>query len=377
MAKASHSYDVVVIGGGPSGLAVALSLIKNGLSTALIEKGTYNQKRVGEHLPASALGVFQELGIPAALVDEKEHLHCAGVVSWWGNDHSPHRVNYFFHPFEHGVNLSRPKFDQVLADYARHSGVVIFEHAKIRKSSSKNDSWQLDISHGKNNDYLQAPFVVDASGKSASFSRAQGSRIVAFESQLAVIRYYTECTLPVSERKNHVVIESCDIGWWYFAPLSGGDCVCMLVTDADIMDLRKRSIDRSWDLAINNTQSIKMLIQLFAAMSNLSICSARTQRLDRFHGERWLATGDAAMAFDPLSSQGITKGLRHGWMAGHAVSRYIGGDTFAINRFCDDLEHIFSEYLRTRAGYYATEQRWPDSLFWRRRHHCTHPHYYR
>lgn len=369
MVKASNSYDVVVIGGGPCGLAVALSLVKNGLSAAIIEKGSYNQKPVGEHLPASALGVLQELGVPAALVDDKEHLHCAGVVSWWGNDDSPHIVNYFFHPFGHGVNLSRPKFDQDFADYARQIGVVIFENAKIHKSSPNPVSWQIDITHEKNSECLQALFVVDASGKSASFSRTQGSRVVVFESQLAVIRSYTECRLPVSERKNHVVIESCDIGWWYFAPLFGGDCVCMLVTDADLIDLTKHVIDNSWKLALNKAQVIKMLLKRFAARSNLSVCSARTQRLDRFHGERWLATGDAAMAFDPLSSHGITKGLRHGWMAGRAVSRYLGGDALAINRFCGDMEHIFSEYLGTRAGYYATEQRWADALFWRRRHH--------
>ena len=198
MAKASNSYDVVVIGGGPCGLAVALSLVKNGLSAAIIEKGTYNQKRVGEHLPALALGVLQELGVPAALVDEKEHLHCAGVVSWWGNEDSPHIVNYFFHPFEHGVNLSRPKFDQAFADYARQIGVVIFDNAKIQKSSLNTDSWQIDITHEKNSGCLQALFVVDASGKSASFSRTQGSRVVVFESQLAVIRYYTAYTLAIS-----------------------------------------------------------------------------------------------------------------------------------------------------------------------------------
>ena len=369
MVRASNSYDVVVIGGGPCGLAVALSLVKNGLSAAIIEKGSYNQKPVGEHLPASALGVLQELGAPAALVDGKEHLHCAGVVSWWGNDDSPHIVNYFFHPFGHGVNLSRPKFDQDFADYARQIGVVIFENAKIQKSSPNTGSWQIDISHGKNKDCLEALFVVDASGKSASFSRMQGSRIVVFESQLAVIRYYTECTLPASNRENHVVIESCDIGWWYFAPLCGGDCVCMLVTDPDLIDLRKHTIDMSWHSKLEKTRAIAQSIHPFTATSDISVCSARTQRLDRFHGEGWLAIGDAAMAFDPLSSHGITKGLRHGWMAGRAVSKHIAGDTFAIHRFCHDLENIFCEYLSTRVAYYATKQRWADSLFWRRRHH--------
>ncbi len=368
MGKASNAYDVVVIGGGPCGLAVALSLAKNGLSVAIIERGSYNQKRVGEHLPASALGVLQELGVPAALVDDKEHLHCAGVVSWWGNDNFPHSVNYFFHPFGHGVNLSRPKFDRAFADYVRRMGVVIFDHAKIQKSSQNTGSWHIDIADGKNNDHLQALFIIDASGKSASFSRMQGSRIVTFESQLAVIRYYTTCALPLSNRENHVVIESCDIGWWYFAPLSGGNCVCMLVTDPDLIDLRKHTIDMSWHSRLEKTRAIAQLVHPFTTASDISVCSARTQRLNRFHGEGWLTIGDAAMAFDPLSSHGITKGLRHGWMAGKAISHYIRGDNFAIRRFCQDLEQIFAEYLSTRAGYYATEQRWADSLFWRRRH---------
>ena len=80
------------------------------------------------------------------------------------------------------------------------------------------------------------------------------------------------------------------------------------------------------------------------------------------------AIGDAAMAFDPLSSQGIIKGLRQGWKAGQIVSKYLAGETAAIAHFSQDLEAIFSEYVTTRSGYYATEQRWADSLFWRRRH---------
>jgi hypothetical protein len=41
----------------------------------------------------------------------------------------------------------------------------------------------------------------------------------------------------------------------------------------------------------------------------LHVRTARTQRLDQPTGEGWLAVGDAAMSFDPLSSEGISKGL--------------------------------------------------------------------
>jgi flavin-dependent dehydrogenase len=100
---------------------------------------------------------------------------------------------------------------------------------------------------------------------------------------------------------------------------------------------------------------------------DLDIRTARTQRLDVIEGDGWLAVGDAAMSFDPLSSEGISKGLEWGRKAAGVAAAFCRGDRSAAKEYRESLEAAFSEYLVTRYRYYSVEKRWPDAPFWRRR----------
>jgi flavin-dependent dehydrogenase len=84
-------------------------------------------------------------------------------------------------------------------------------------------------------------------------------------------------------------------------------------------------------------------------------------------GRGWAAAGDAAAAFDPLSSLGI----------GHAISSGIHAARVAHVTLCDTgdpadsyssgVERVARDYLTLRRRYYAVEQRWPAQPFWARR----------
>jgi flavin-dependent dehydrogenase len=98
------------------------------------------------------------------------------------------------------------------------------------------------------------------------------------------------------------------------------------------------------------------------------VVAANTSRLDRVSGRGWLAVGDAAMAFDPLSSQGLMQALASGIGAGQALSARLTGKVAAIGEYDIKTNDSFREYSRLRAVYYGREQRWPQSVFWQRRH---------
>ena len=95
--------------------------------------------------------------------------------------------------------------------------------------------------------------------------------------------------------------------------------------------------------------------------------NAPSAYLDRPTGPDWLAVGDAASSFDPLSSQGIYKALADGLKAAEAITAWLDGDTGALDKYAAFVASRFADYRRNRAYFYAVERRWAGSPFWARR----------
>ena len=97
--------------------------------------------------------------------------------------------------------------------------------------------------------------------------------------------------------------------------------------------------------------------------------AANSSRLEPVCGADWLAAGDAASTYDPLSSQGIVKSLRSGIFASYAVADSLcKRDAGGLSRYEKLVRREFASYARAHARHYAEERRWPHSDFWRRRH---------
>jgi len=73
--------------------------------------------------------------------------------------------------------------------------------------------------------------------------------------------------------------------------------------------------------------------------------------------------GEAAIAFDPLSSMGIMKALRSAVDAAAAILRHLAGERDAFAGYAQAIAADYTRYLDTRTRYYAMEQRWPDAPF--------------
>jgi flavin-dependent dehydrogenase len=96
-------------------------------------------------------------------------------------------------------------------------------------------------------------------------------------------------------------------------------------------------------------------------------CAAPSFFLDEVGGQGWLAVGDAASAYDPISSQGIYKALADGARAGEAIAASLGGSNIGLDEYRLSIASRFQQYLANRNFFYGLEQRWPKSDFWTRR----------
>jgi flavin-dependent dehydrogenase len=359
-----RAYPVLVVGGGPAGLATAIGLAKQHIGALVVERSVYNDVRIGEHLQPSALLQLRSIGSRSSPL-LKPHFASGGVEAYWGSQ-TPNYMDYFSHPGQRGLNLLRPQFDADLARVCERCGATVLRDAHLTHALRATGDWEVDIAFGRRFRKQSVSIIVDATGRPATFSRRQGAKILADDRQVAVLLFANDSRAGTNTRS---LIETVEIGWWYYAPLAPTRSLCMLVTDDGLLPRGTQSDLGSWWLdQLGRTVQLVPRFRHDGPVQRLIVRSARSQHIDPAYGTGWIAVGDAAMAFDPLASQGIAKALDHGKRAAAHIAAYLGGDSSSLRRLALEFEAEFAAYRTTRANYYRLENRWPASAFWSRRH---------
>jgi flavin-dependent dehydrogenase len=362
-------FDVVIIGGGPAGTATALSLIKHrpSLSIAIVEGSQYEGLRIGETLAPIAQPLLGQLEVWERFSNDN-HLAAYGACSAWGSDELLEN-EFIYYPHNRGWHLDRRAFDRMLAEEACERGVTLYTGCTLRNSGKSADGrWRLTL-EGKDKliSRIAATFVVDATGRRAVFARGQGARKERLDQLLGVFVFFRQLgEQPLAD--SYTLVEACEEGWWYSALIPDAGIVVAFMSDADIVKNHGLKSPPRWFEAMCKTRYIRGRLNRVEPLTRPAVQAAYSHRLDRVTGDGWLAVGDAATTFDPLSSQGIFKALRSGILASYAILDYFKGNPKGLERYAAAVTQEYESYLETRLEYYGQERRWPDSPFWQRRH---------
>lgn len=354
------------MGGGPSGSATAIALARLGRTVILLERSRYDGVRIGETLPPIAQLPLSNLGVRDVLVDGT-HAAVPGSVSAWGRP-DLYEEDFIFNVYGHGWHLDRTRFDAALATAAEDAGARVCRGARVTScAATTGGHWQIAFELEGARVLLHASFVVDATGRTSSFARRQGRKRINHDRLVGIVGFSSE--RPAESFDSRTLVEAGASGWWYSAELPSGQLILAYMSDADLLPRGVARVREHWHEQLAQAPHTRERASIADGVgTTLTTVSANSSILDRVSGERWLAVGDAAMTYDPLSSYGICKALNSGIEAANAIERWRARKADALATFAQSAQKDFQNYLATRAMYYAREQRWPASLFWQRRH---------
>lgn len=362
-ASACLQADVVVLGGGPAGSTFALNLAPFA-RVLVIDRRVAPGSRIGECLPAAAFRLLRDMGLEQAF-QQHGHLACHVSRSTWGGATLVEQ-DAMRNLDGHGWHLDRDRFDAWLLDVAQERGAAVLRETKLAAACRTGDAWRIELERQGRPLQVEARFVVDASGRNSSFARQAGATRIAGDKLVCGWIFGTEGVDAGGASELHAEAD----GWWYTSPLPGGRRLLAFYTDADLPAASSAHSAEGLIARACRVPDVRRLLEAqgFRAGADHGFCAANGAALGPAYGDGWLAVGDAALAFDPLSSQGLFNALYTGLAGAAAAHGHLQGEQDALHGYRAELGRIREAYLAHLDTWYGQENRWPDSPFWRRRH---------
>lgn len=357
--------DVAVIGAGPAGAATALQLARAGCDVLLVERSGFEAPRVGETLAPSVQPLLAELGLWDRF-SALGPLPSWGTRSIWGDAESQSH-SHLSSPWGCGWHIDRRGFDRMLSQAAAAAGAELHPQTWLRDCAPRSEHWDLAFeSHAGEMWCGRARVLVDATGRGAHLAQRLGARRLVFD---ALVGVSTQFSGVREADQGYALVESSAEGWWYSAPAGSDSLMTMLMTDADLCgraDLAQRPV---WQRRLGGTVATSARIGAALMCWGPRVFSAASQRLQRDDPfARWLAVGDAALAFDPVSGSGVPRALRGARAAAKAIIEVLQGRVDEpIAAYEETCDRECLTYLDERESCYAMEPRWMNEPFWQRR----------
>jgi 2-polyprenyl-6-methoxyphenol hydroxylase-like FAD-dependent oxidoreductase len=315
---------------------------------------------VGESVNSSLYSALDYLGI-SHVINQKNSLTTQGYCSYWGG--TLQERHQMFNHANYTIALDRYKFNNELLETLKNfSNSKLFFPYRLLDMEFKEDIWNLTILNYKNErkEIIKTPYIVDASGRRGFFARKAGAINKDFDHLVGAVMFYDiDPKTPIS---GQVITEPDYNGWWYMNFLPNNKIVIAFMTDPQ--ELQKEQIYKPeiWNKKIQKTLLISPYFSYIKPIENkIQVHSAKSRYFLESATQNWIATGDAACAFDPLSSAGIGHAIVSGIHTAHAFK-----DKNYID-YSKNVEMVFYSYLENRKKIYEQEKRWKNQDFWSRR----------
>ncbi|MFZ9230237.1 MAG: NAD(P)/FAD-dependent oxidoreductase [Ilumatobacteraceae bacterium] len=328
--------DLLVVGAGPAGTSAAITAARAGLRVTVIDKAKFpRDKCCGDGLTTLALRQLHALGFDPAT-----------VPSWQDVD-----AAYLRSPSGREVRLPLPKhgrfaavtprleLDAALVDHARAMGATIVEECAFVEISTNADSVDVAVDTKGSPSTIRATWVVAADGMWSPVRKALGVSTPGYLGEWHAFRQYANnVTGPAKDRLIVWFDEDLLPGYAWSFPLPGNR---VNIGFGILRDGERRVQDMKdlWTDLLRRDHVVAALGDGFQLEDRHTAwpIPARIDEAVTAIG-RILFVGDAAMATDALTGEGIGQALLTGVEAAKAV--IAGGDAATVRgRYARAVNH--------------------------------------
>jgi flavin-dependent dehydrogenase len=325
---ASRDAEVIVVGGGPAGSAVALQLATAGHRVMLLDKARFpRHKPCSEYINPSAVPLLDNLGVLGDVMNAGADRMQAMVV------HAPNGERFTANydraePGQAALGMSRHRLDHILLEAAKAAGAEVVERAHVRDIIQEGGGvGGVEVMIEGTREVLRAPLVIGADGHHSVVSRqlALDAR-VPFVRKTGLVAHYRGVSGLGRFGEMHV-----GHGVYGGLALLEDDLVNLtLVLPSKTVEERTGTIDDLFAASLNALPGVADKLQGASRVGSLRGVGGMAHRARRTAGDGFMLVGDAASFLDPFTGEGIHDALKGAFLAAPIASAALrAGDTSA------------------------------------------------
>jgi menaquinone-9 beta-reductase len=332
MATYDGSRDVVIVGGGPAGLAAAIALRQRGMTCLVIEaQQPAIDKGCGEGLMPGAVSALGELGIE---ITERDG-HCFRGIRFVNPSH---QVDACF-PNGIGIGVRRTRLHQRIAERAQAVGVEILWGARAALPEREEDGPVIEVNDRK----IRFRWLIGADGQSSGLRKRAGLDRVRKESlRFGFRRHYN--VAPWSE---YVEVHWGVPGQVYVTPVAA-DCVCVSFLTKEPGAGRRDFLD--------DFPAIARRLRNKREMSPRRGGVSATRKLRRVTDGPVALIGDASGSADAVTGEGLAMSFRQAIALAKAIEENNLKEYAKAHKEIGKLPHAMGRLMLTMDRWPAVER---------------------
>jgi 2-polyprenyl-6-methoxyphenol hydroxylase-like FAD-dependent oxidoreductase len=334
--KAQTEYDVIIVGAGPSGLALATSLAQRNIRIAVLDRqaaGANSSRAAVVH--AHTLEALEELGISGTLARQG-----VPATRFTIRDRDRLLVNIPFESlptrYAYTLMISQAQTETVLRDRLAQLGVEVRWNCAVTRVSQTADSATATLADGTT---LSARYLVGADGMHSLVRESAGIQFrgARYEESFVLADVRLEGDVP----RDEVILYFSPAGMVVVAPLPDG--VHRIVATMDTAPEHPGIPDVQALIDARGPERSRVAVRELIWSSRFRV---HHRLANAYRNRRLVLVGDAAHVHSPAGGQGMNTGILDGLrLADHLARALRTGSDAALDDYERERRPVAHEVI--------------------------------